>query len=100
MNDSEALSEIQLTQILNALEVRLSEKHFQHHQQLLPLEPVFGNAKKARKTVGRPRSEYKGQLHFKVLEDDQIWFKETARSYDVQQGKLFSYLRKLFETHG
>lgn len=99
MNDSEPLSEIQLTQILDALEVRLSEKNTRHHQQLHP-EPVFRNAERARKPVGRPRSEYNGQLHLKVFEDDQIWFKKTARSYEVQQGKLFNHLRKLFEKHG
>ncbi len=71
-----------------------------YQKELLPLKPVFGNTKKSGKAVGRPRSVYTGQLHFKVLEEDQIWFKETARSYEVQQGRFFNHLRKLFETHG
>ncbi len=52
---------------------------------------------KPREKRGRPKSQYQGQLHLKVLEEDEEWFKEMVRKYQTQNGKFFSLMRKYFE---
>ncbi len=46
---------------------------------------------------GRPKSEFKGQLHLSVLPEDEDWFKDSARGRGITNGKMFSLLRSRFE---
>ena len=45
----------------------------------------------------RPVSPYTGQLHLKVLPEDEEWFKELRRQNNVQNGKLFHLFRKFID---
>ncbi len=45
---------------------------------------------------GRPKSKYTSQLHLRTLPKDSEWFKVTADELGVQQGELFSMLRRHF----
>lgn len=54
-----------------------------------------------RKEIHRRRkSQYTGQLHLKVLQEDEDWFRSMVREYDVQNGKFFSLMRRQFEMDG
>ncbi|WP_162946702.1 hypothetical protein [Ruegeria sp. EL01] len=98
MAGGEQFSKEQLDQILDALEARFKDRQDKRDQSA-PSPQVFFDPLRPKANNGRQRSPYTGQLHFKVLEEDQIWFQQTARSCRVQQGQFFSHLRKLFETY-
>lgn len=51
----------------------------------------------ARSQRGRPKSVYTGQLHMKVLPEDELWFKSLAKALEIQNGKLLNLLRRNFE---
>ncbi len=46
---------------------------------------------------GRPKSVYTGQLHMKVLPEDEVWFRSLAQALEIQNGKLLNLLRRHFE---
>ncbi|CUK01754.1 hypothetical protein RUE5091_02290 [Ruegeria denitrificans] len=98
MAGDKQLSSEQLNQILDALEARLRDRP-DGIERIAPLVRGFLDRQKPEAKNGRSRSPYTGQLHFKVLEEDQIWFQQTARAYRVQQGQFFTHMRKLFETY-
>ena len=41
-------------------------------------------------------SAYTGQLHLKVLPEDQAWFRALADELEIQNGRLFQLLRSHF----
>jgi len=45
---------------------------------------------------GRPKSIYTGQLHIRVLPEDEDWYKKTSDRLGVQHGSFLSLLRKSF----
>ncbi|UWQ32061.1 hypothetical protein K3555_15975 [Leisingera sp. M527] len=51
----------------------------------------------ARSQRGRPKSVCTGQLHMKVLQEDELWFKSLAKALEIQNGKLLNLLRRNFE---
>ncbi len=78
MAGNELLSKEQLDQILDALEERLNFLQ-DRSEPLAPSQQVFSESQRPKSNTGRQRSPYTGQLHYKVLEEDQIWFQQTAR---------------------
>ncbi|UWR03484.1 hypothetical protein K3740_01865 [Ruegeria conchae] len=46
---------------------------------------------------GRKLSPYTGQLHLKVLPEDEEWFKELRKQINVQNGKLFHLFRRFID---
>lgn len=99
MEDKQQLLESQLDQLANELEARIMDKLSRKRKLHPPQESVITASEKARKPRGRPRSKYQVLLHLKVLAEDKDWFMETAQSYEVLNGKLFSHLRALHEKH-
>lgn len=47
--------------------------------------------------MGRPRSIFTGQLHMRVLPEDEVWFKTLAERRQSSNGKLLHEIRKAFE---
>ncbi|NOC93350.1 hypothetical protein [Ruegeria sp. HKCCD6604] len=100
MADKVHLTEAQMIEILNRLENRLLERQALEEEHKIFVKPHLASGEKPTRTTGRPRSQYVGQLHLSVLEEDEAWFKKTAQANNIQYGKFFTYLRKVFEQHG
>lgn len=47
--------------------------------------------------MGRPRSIFTGQLHMRVLPEDEVWFKALAEKRLSSNGKILHEIRKAFE---
>lgn len=61
------------------------------------MDPIIKPQIKPSVTGRRPRSRYTGQLHLKVMSEDEEWFKLMVRKREVQNGKFFSLMRQKFD---
>ncbi|WP_170704309.1 hypothetical protein [Ruegeria sp. HKCCA6837] len=94
------LTEAQMIEILNRLEMRFLERMALDKDHKTFVKPHLASGEMPARNGGRPRSQYVGQLHLSILEEDEAWFKMTAQANNLQYGKFFTYLRQIFEQHG
>ncbi|WP_170724461.1 hypothetical protein [Ruegeria lacuscaerulensis] len=94
------LTETQMIEILNRLEMRFLERLALENEHKIFVKPHLASGEKPTRTGRRPRSQYVGQLHLSILEEDEAWFKKTAQANNLQYGKFFTCLRQIFERHG
>ncbi len=94
------LTETQMIEIVNRLEMRFLERLSLDKEHKTFVKPSIASGEKPTRTSGRPKSQYVGQLHLSILEEDAAWFKTTAQANNLQYGKFFTHLRQIFEQHG
>ena len=99
MKDELPLTAAQIEQILQVVDAWYDRKKVEDQRVDCFSESNESTDYGAKRGPGRPRSKYKGQLHLHVLKEDELWFKEQARKFDMQNGRFFSHLRKVFELH-
>lgn len=75
------------------------QREVREKEQVTFVKPRVVTNEKPGKEVGRPKSKYTGQLHLSILEEDEVWFKKTARANNLQYGKFFTHLRRVFDLY-